>query len=181
MARISVGAACTAAHDHRETERSGREWAGRGEGLASIHPVQAWVWIVVIVVVVVLIAAIATGRRALTGVDPTQLTLDPALVAQVKALAIAGRKIEAINALRAGTPGLSLAHAKNMVDRMAAPPKRATPGTADQLPSASEVPLDVELEARSMKSQGQLIAAIKAVRDATGMGLAQAEDYIDGL
>jgi ribosomal protein L7/L12 len=74
-------------------------------------------WIVIALLLVLLVLVLA--RRAAVGnVDPTQLLLDPALMAQVRSLAESGQKVQAIAALRQGTPGLGLAAAKAMVDRM---------------------------------------------------------------
>lgn len=39
----------------------------------------------------------------------------------------------------------------------------------------------VEEQARALKAQGHTIAAIKLVREATGMGLAEAKRFVDGL
>ena len=80
---------------------------------------QTWVWIVVVVLVVVLLFVVI-ARRMVGGVDPTQLLLEPDLVGRVRALAQSDQKIAAIKLLREGTPGLGLAAAKQMVDKMAA-------------------------------------------------------------
>ena len=88
---------------------------------------QTWVWIVAVVLVVVLLFMFF-ARRAVGGVDPTQLLLEPDLVGRVRTLAQADQKIAAIKLLREGTPGLGLAAAKQMVDKMAAPPKTPPAG-----------------------------------------------------
>jgi ribosomal protein L7/L12 len=152
--------------------------------------VDAWVWIIVVVVVVVLLFLIF-ARRVAGGVDPTQLLLEPELVGRVRALAQDDQKIAAIKLLRKGTPGLGLDAAKQMVDKMAASPKSAAPainlaepvGTVapDDAPSASTVPLEIELQARSLKSEGQAIQAIKLVRESTQWDLRSAKAYVDGL
>ena len=142
-----------------------------------------WVWIVFAVLVVVLLL-LALGRRAAGGVDPTQLLLDPELVGRVRVLAKAGQTIPAIKMLRQGTPGLGLAAAKQMVDKMAASSTVSSPAdqsAANAAPSASVVPLEIELEARSLKSDGNPVKAIKLVREHTGFDLAAAKDYVDGL
>ena len=153
------------------------------------------IWIVVVVLVVVLLLTFV-GRRARGGVDPTQLLFEPDLINRVRALAQTNQKIAAIKLLRDGTPGLGLASAKVMVDRMAASTPPATPGQAsmnltkdeggpvsgtEMMPSASSVPLEVELQARSLKSAGQPIQAIKLVREHTSWGLREAKNYVDGL
>lgn len=80
-----------------------------------------WLWIVVVVVVVLIGVRLLARRAFLGGVDPTQLSLSPELAAQVRQLAEAGRKLEAIKLLKEQS-GTSLAAAKLIVDRMAAPP-----------------------------------------------------------
>jgi hypothetical protein len=82
--------------------------------------VDAWVWIVVAILLVVLLLGIL-GRRAARGrVDPTDLLLEPALVEEVRALARSGQKAAAVALLRKRTPGLGVAPATLMVERMAA-------------------------------------------------------------
>ena len=80
---------------------------------------------------VVLLFALLFARRANAGVDPTQLLLDPELVAKVRVLAQQNQQALAVTTLREGTPGLSLASARVMVGRMAAP-RGGTAGTADR-------------------------------------------------
>ncbi|MTD15860.1 hypothetical protein GIS00_18145 [Nakamurella sp. YIM 132087] len=179
--------------------------------------VLAWV---VVAVLVVLVALVVTARRMVRkpGIDPTDLLLDPALMARVKELAISDRKIQAIKELRDGVPGLGLATAKTMVDRMAAgarpvpPPAPAAPtvdptpvetvdpvpsvppvpgpvpaqgtspdGGLDAAPSSSPVPLEVELEVRTLRSAGNTAAAIKLVRERTGMDQIDATYYVNSL
>jgi hypothetical protein len=83
--------------------------------------VDTWIWIAVAVLLVVLLLRFV-GRRALRGrVDPTDLLLEPELVEQVRALARANQKAAAVTLLRERTPGLGLAPATLIVDRMAAP------------------------------------------------------------
>lgn len=131
-----------------------------------------WAWIFVGIVVVLLVAMLLT-RRANSGVDPTQLLLDPELVAKVRLLAQQNQKIAAISMLREGTPGLGLSSAKVMVDRMATPR-----GTA--VGQVSGVPAEVETEARSLKNSGNTIGAIRLVRHHLP-GLSEAKEYVDRL
>ena len=42
-------------------------------------------------------------------------------------------------------------------------------------------PQEIEAQVRMMLARGETIDAIKLVRDATGMGLKDAKDYVDGL
>src|ERR1700712_2070202 len=119
---------------------------------------STWTWIFVVIVVVLLLAMLL-ARRANAGVDPTQLLLDPELVTKVRALAQQDKKIAAIKMLREGTPGLGLSSAKVMVDRMA-PPRSGTPAPVP----GTDVPPDVQDQARSLRDAGNEIGAIKLVR-----------------
>lgn len=131
-----------------------------------------WYWIFLGIVVVLLLAMLLT-RRANSGVDPTQLLLDPELVSKVRLLAQQNQRIAAIQMLREGTPGLGLRSAKVMVDRMATP-RGAAVGRE------STVPAEVESEARSMKTMGNTIGAIRLVRNHLP-GLREAKEYVDRL
>lgn len=144
-----------------------------------------WVWIGLALLVIVVSAAAAARRTVRGRVDPTQLLLDPDLVGRVRGLARSDQKIAAIRLLRAGTPGLGLGAARVMVDRMAAgapggPATAPTPG-ADLMPSPSRVSLDVELQARSLKSAGEAMKAVELIRERTDFGLQEATDYVDRL
>lgn len=97
---------------------------------------STWSWIFLGIVVLLLLGMLVT-RRARSGVDPTQLLLDPELVTKVRALAQQNQQPAAIKLLREGTPGLGLASAKVMVDRMAAPRGGAT-GKGAAVPPDSE-------------------------------------------
>lgn len=77
----------------------------------------SWLWIVIVVLLVLATVRLLAVRTVTRGVDPTQLSLSPELAGQVQELALAGRKIEAIKLLRAGT-GTSLLAAKTIVEKM---------------------------------------------------------------
>jgi hypothetical protein len=215
--------------------------------------VSGWWWALIVGVALV-VALVLIGRRAL-GTDPTQLLLDPAVVAAAKEQAQSGHRADAVRTLRTGTPGLSLSAAVAMVDRMAAgpaqrpgsaagsavtpqagphagpnaptqatphvgpgsttpaaapvasapgahgsdgpahpvdgpttgPDRRAAPvpqsadADPDHRPSASAVPLEIELEARALKSAGRIDAAADTVSGSTGWGLSDARAYVDDL
>lgn len=154
--------------------------------------VDILLWILAITAAIML-ALFLLGRRTMRpGIDPTSITFDPALMARVQEHINADRKIHAIKELREGTPGLGLQSAKLMVERMAArvppprqggqsPEKTAQPGFADDRASVSSIPLEIELEIRALKAQGDVIPAIKLARERTGWGLREAKDYVDGL
>lgn len=135
---------------------------------------STWSWIFVGIVVVLLLLLLGT-RRARSGVDPTQLLLDPELVTSVRALAVQNQKIAAVKMLREGTPGLSLASAMMMVDRMV--PARS--GTPAAVPGTG-VPPDVKAQALALRDGGNAIAAIKLVRSYLP-GLREAKAYVERL
>lgn len=141
---------------------------------------ETWIWIAVAVMAVVLLLRFA-GRRAVRGrVDPTDLLLEPALVDEVRALAQADQKTAAIALLRKRTPGLGVGPAKVIVDRMAVP-KQAPPTAGPAAADAGPVPLEVELDVRTLKSGGDLTAAIELVREHTGWDRSTATSYVEGL
>ncbi len=134
-------------------------------------------WWVVGILIVLVLAALWVRRTARGSVDPTELTFAPETMAQVRQLA-GTDKISAIKTLREAAPGLGLAQAKLMVDRMAAPPAAAVPATPD---IHADLDLDTEMQAHQLKQDDQAIAAIKLVRETTGWSLAQAKAYVDRL
>lgn len=156
----------------------------------------AFVAVVVIVVVV--------ARKVVTkGVDPTQLTFDPSVMTDVHALARAGKKVQAVALLRQATPDLSLVAATAMVEKMATrEPRRPdtadpapSPATdlpdvsptvppaawADDAPSASVVPFEVELEVRNLKAQGRDGEAADLLRTDAGFDAEEAQKFVRGL
>ncbi|AZI59261.1 hypothetical protein EH165_15065 [Nakamurella antarctica] len=148
---------------------------------------ETWVWVVIGVVVVFLVLGALGRSQGATRLDPTHMTFDPDLMARVRELSV-NQKIAAIRLLRDGAPGLGLADAKNMVERLArsSPPPTSPPpdllqGYAAQSPSESAVRLEVELEARSLVAAGKKIHAIKVVREETGWSLLDAKEYVDTL
>ena len=94
---------------------------------------------------------------------------------KVRELAQQNQKVAAIKMLREGTPGLGLASAKVMVDRMA-PPRSGTPAAVP----GTDVPPDVQDQARSLRDEGKEIAAIKLVRTYLP-GLREAKRYVEQL
>ena len=79
-----------------------------------------------------------------------------------------GNKIEAIRLLREAT-GLSLAAAKEAVERGGAPPIQSSAASTQALPAQVLAEL----------ARGNKIEAIKLLRQASGLGLKEAKDAID--
>jgi len=76
------------------------------------------VWALVAGVSVALLLVLVS-KGVNSGVDPTQLLLDPELIGRVRVLAQANQQLAAIKLLREGTPGLGIGSAKVMVNKMA--------------------------------------------------------------
>ena len=158
--------------------------------------------LVAFVAIVVIVAVV--GRRIVNrGVDPTRLTFDPSVMTDVHALARAGKKVQAVALLRQATPDLSLIAATAMVEKMATrEPRRpaaeeSTGGAAavipdvplaaapadwaDDAPSASVVPFEVELQVRNLKAQGREDDAVLLLRADAGFDAEEAREFVRGL
>jgi ribosomal protein L7/L12 len=144
--------------------------------------VDIWLWIVIIVAAALIALLIVSNRAAKSRVDPTQVSIDPALATQLRDLEAKGKKLEAVRLLRK-TTGLGLADAVRIVDKLAASGK---PVTLDKTTSGTGTAManigpDHEAELRTLVAAGQQIQAIKMVRELTGMGLKEAKDLVDRL
>ena len=82
-------------------------------------PVDIVFWIVVIVAAALIALVIVSRSLARSRVDPTQVSIDPAVAAEVRRLYARNEKMKAVKALRAAT-GLGLADAVRIADRLAA-------------------------------------------------------------
>jgi ribosomal protein L7/L12 len=157
--------------------------------------VDTWFWVVILLGAALIALVIVGAVRARNRVDPTDVSLDPALVAKVRNQYRKGDKLGAVKALRAAT-GLGLADAVRIVDKLGATakpasskvgPSTAGPSTAGPVAAGGVPPIsatigpDHEDELRSLVAAGQQIEAIKMVRTLTGMGLKDAKEYIDRL
>jgi ribosomal protein L7/L12 len=116
---------------------------------------------------------------ARTGVDHVSPSLRqlPEPNEEIQDLLARGNKIEAIKRVREAT-GMGLKEAKEYVEALPhAPP--LSQSTSRQ--PADPLTLDPEQEARRLLQSGDKIAAIKRVRELTGLGLKEAKDYVDSL
>ncbi len=136
------------------------------------------------VVVVLGIAVFVLARRwsdmpARAGFTPESLRAEELLAPdeEIRDLLAHGKKIQAIKRVRELT-GMGLKEAKDYVEALphAPPLGQLVPG-CDAQPLSHEV----EREARRLLDDGGKIAAIKRVRELTGMGLKEAKDYVDSL
>jgi ribosomal protein L7/L12 len=146
--------------------------------------VDIWFWVVILLAAALIALVIVGALRARNRVDPTDVSLDPALVAKVRSQYRKGDKLGAVKALRAAT-GLGLADAVRIVDKLGATakpaPKDGPPGAGAVPPISATIGPDHDDELRSLVAAGQQIEAIKMVRTLTGMGLKDAKDYVDRL
>lgn len=149
-------------------------------------PVDIWFWVVVVVgAAVIALVLVGTRSRSRPRVDPTQVTIDPALAGRIKALTTKGDKLAAVKELRSAT-GLGLADAVRIVERMTPAkgagggPNLSRTGPAAGNPTADIGPDHLD-ELRTLVGAGQQIQAIKRVRELTGMGLKEAKDFVDRL
>nr|WP_238342020.1 ribosomal protein L7/L12 [Actinopolymorpha rutila] len=118
------------------------------------------------------------------------------VVAVVVALLGQNKKVKAVKELRDSTR-LGLADAKALVEAIAAghrpptvvlrgdavdvtPPTASTPFT-EEPESPDTSPADLAARARSLRSQGREIEAVRLVRAETGMGLADAQRFVRSL
>jgi ribosomal protein L7/L12 len=97
--------------------------------------------------------------------------------AEVRDLLEAGKKIEAIKRVREQT-GLGLKEAKDLVEAL----ERGVAVSihTHQHPPAGDAS-DVDGAARKLVDSGQLIEAVKLVRDRKNLGLKEAKEYVDRL
>jgi len=146
--------------------------------------VDIWFWIVTIVAAALVALVIVNVRAARSRVDPTQVSIDAALAAEVRTLYAKGDKLQAVKKLRAAT-GLGLADAVRIVDKMGAgaKPARAAGTSLDKSSSgvAAAIGPDHQDEVRSLVAAGQQFEAVKLVQQLTGMSLIDAKDYVERM
>jgi len=151
--------------------------------------VDIWFWVVVLPIAALIALVIVGAVRSRSRVDPTDVSLDPALVANVRELYRKGDKLAAVKALRAAT-GLGLADAVRIADKLGAPAKPAPskqgsvsgePPPITATPITAAIGPDHNDQLRSLVAAGRQIEAIKLVRTLTGMGLKDAKEYVDRL
>lgn len=143
-----------------------------------------WFWLVVLVGAALIAFIVVGARRSRSRVDPTQVTIDPALAGRIRTLTAKGDKLKAVKELREAT-GLGLGDAVRIVEKMAESGKqRAGQKPADDRGGdrvlAAIGPDHID-ELRALVGSGQQIQAIKIVRELTGMGLKEAKEFVDAL
>ena len=142
-----------------------------------------WFWIVVIVGAALVGLVIVGTRSARSRVDPTQVSIDAALAGRVRELYAKGDKLQAVKDLRAAT-GLGLADAVRIADKLGAaghPAKSRTSVVKGTGSIAGNIGPDNEAAVRSLVDEGNTVAAIKRVRELTGISLQEAKVYVESL
>lgn len=155
------------------------------------------VWIIGIVIAALIVVAVLS--KALRGMRPQVPTtpgssgvalgaaapLPPEVVAEIDRLLAAEQKIQAIKVYRDRT-GTSLREAKERIERWvvgSAPATTAIPlapsSPTDPAELRATLPATVVAEIDRLVTAEQLIHAIKALREHTGLGLKQSKDAID--
>ena len=95
----------------------------------------------------------------------------PALSEPARAALAAGNRLEAIRIVREDC-GLGLREAKALVEAHAA-------GRADAESPGDGADAELPLAAIAFLEQGQMIAAVRATRERSGLGLKEAKDRVD--
>lgn len=171
--------------------------------------IQLNIWAFIAAILVSLLVGFALGRvgtgptsqSKLPAQSPMSLDLSRAPIGELRALLMAGRKIEAIKRLRAET-GIGLKEAKDAVDSMAV--EMSAPGNFDgtgtplagnedytrqpllasSASSSETTPAptpDTIAEIRQLIVKKNKIAAIKLYRKETGVGLREAKEAVERL
>jgi ribosomal protein L7/L12 len=139
-----------------------------------------WIAIVVIAAVAVTFVALRRGGGASQEPVPEGLPLDRA----VTLLLERNQTLEAVKRVRA-SHGIGLKDAKDLVDRIRAGESVTTVLQAASNPttgaSRAASADDLDNAARTLMQQGEKIEAIKLVRERTGLGLADAKAFVEGL
>jgi ribosomal protein L7/L12 len=161
-------------------------------------PVDIWFWVVTVVLAALIAMIIVGARRSRSRIDPTNVSIDPALAGRVRDLMAKGDKVKAVKELREAT-GLGLGDAIRIAEKMA--PAKAAGGGASGRPKEDGAPAgpphssgggdgdrvlagigpDHLDELRDLVAAGQQSAAVTMVRELTGLPLADAKAFVDRL
>ena len=149
--------------------------------------------IIIAIVLLVVVGAVLLMRRLSWGSSPGYIqlpraappsampSLGPDGDRDVRLLLASGQKIQAIKLVRELT-GIGLKEAKDYVESLPPASLELNVGSANvEASSAGAATQEIEAEVRALLAAGNKIAAIKRVRQLTGMGLKAAKDYVDSL
>ncbi len=146
---------------------------------------MTWFWFVVLVASAFLALIIVRRVGARGAVDPTQVSIDPAVAGQVKRLAAKGDRKAAVKVLRDAT-GLGLADAIRITDRLSAPASKAKPASSGSATSAagrvrSRIGPDHRDQLSALVAAGRRDEAVALVRELAGVDGTTADSYLDNL
>ncbi|HET7234702.1 MAG TPA: ribosomal protein L7/L12 [Longimicrobium sp.] len=113
---------------------------------------------------------------------PGTIDVPPAVEARARELMTSGHRFPAVKIVRQAT-GMGLKEARAWVDALPyrQPGIAATSPSAPAGPPLSAVPPEAQAAARELAAAGQTISAIKVVREATGMGLAESRAWVESF
>ena len=150
--------------------------------------------IIIAIILLVLVGAVLLMRRLSWGSSPGYIqlpsramppsampSLGPDADRDVRVLLASGQKIQAIKLVRELT-GIGLKEAKDYVESLPPASLELDVGSVNvEASSASPATQEIEAEVGALLASGNKIAAIKRVRELTGMGLKAAKDFVDSL
>ena len=149
--------------------------------------------IIIAIILLVLVGAVLLMRRLSWGSSPGYIqlpraappsampSLGPDGDRDVRVLLASGQKIQAIKLVRELT-GIGLKEAKDYVESLPPASLELDVGSVNvEASSASPATQEIEAEVGALLASGNKIAAIKRVRELTGMGLKAAKDFVDSL
>ena len=149
--------------------------------------------IIIAIILLVLVGAVLLMRRLSWGNSPGYIqlpraappsampSLGPDGDRDVRVLLASGQKIQAIKLVRELTR-MGLKEAKDYVESLPPASLELDVGSANvEASSASPATQEIEAEVGALLAAGNKIAAIKRVRELTGMGLKAAKDFVDSL
>ncbi len=149
--------------------------------------------IIIAIILLVLVGAVLLMRRLSWGSSPGYIqlpraappsampSLGPDGDRDVRVLLASGQKIQAIKLVRELT-GIGLKEAKDYVESLPPASLELDVGSVNvEASSASPATQEIEAEVGALLASGNKIAAIKRVRELTGMGLKAAKDYVESL
>lgn len=178
---------------HRPGERGLAFYCVAADGTEHERTLAAMggLWLMYFMGILVLLSVLALrrpaddGARAAAGAAPAARPVPPEVEARARELLARDQKIHAIRIVREAT-GMGLKEAKDWVEALPHRPaggtaRGAPPSVADPRLALDIVPPGVEADARALVAGGQAIAAIKLVREFTGLGLKEAKEWVDAL
>ena len=120
------------------------------------------------------------GERSKPPVRYNSVTISSSDLAAISALVVGGNKIEAIKRVRELT-GLGLKEAKDYVEGLPQAALHDLPTLALQAAGSADVAGPDLAEVSALLAGGNKLAAIKRLREQTGLGLKEAKDYIESI